>query len=364
MRYICVFYTQEELFACGYLHPDTKIIVNPHAVQVKPSVTSRFDPSLFAPELDYFPAVQSVTFEKAPGGVPWLAIKRCLDIPTLTSLSFSEDAMWMHGASPTPSDLMPYGRQLTKFAYTPSQWRETERQMRRMTLPQTYTLESNYLRAFVLSMSESAESLTLPVETAPLTEMAAMDWPRLRMLSLVGRYTHPDQCRAISLLLSRAPNMHSLSIQVMQREGTRRPLLLQTAPENGYHLRSLKVSYPNPDDPIFSCIGDDLTSLALRDSPRHYYQDRYHSAYLLAMSPILTSSECLAILKRISGPRLSVLELVYEADAAEDELLQYLPQAFPLLQELELHRYRASPDEDVPHVSPVLVHDTTCVSAY
>ncbi|OJT02129.1 hypothetical protein TRAPUB_7424 [Trametes pubescens] len=146
------------------------------------------------------------------------------------------------------------------------------------------------------------------------------------------------------------PYLRSLSVKVIQREGMQHPRLLQALPETSFRLRSLTVSYPDPNDSIFSCIGDDLVSLSLCDSPRHYFQSRYSSESLLAIFPTLTSSECLTILKRVSAPRLSTRELVYEADAAEDELLQYLPRAFPLLEEFELHRYPASPDDSVPHL--------------
>lgn len=306
---------------------------------------------LFGVDLCYFPAVQSVTFDNVPGGVPWSAIMRCLKHPGVTSLSFSKRSTWTFAPLQIPSDLSPHNPQLTKFAYTPSQWRKAEMVGKRTTLEAVYALESSYLRALVLPMSAMAESLTLPVETAPLLQMAARDWPRLRTLALTGLYTHPDQCRAIPFLLLRMPNLRSLSIEVAQSSGMLRPHLLKVPSYNVYHLRSLTVSYPNPDDPIFSCLGDGLTALSLCDAPRHCFHERYTPASPFSSSPILASSECLTILKRISAPSLSILELVYHADAAEDELLQYLTRTFPLLQELELHRYKASSDESVPYVS-------------
>ncbi len=309
-------------------------------------------PPPFGLELYYLPAVRSVAFELAQGGVPWFVIMKCLDHPNLTSISIDEESTWRCTTPLSiPPDLSLHGCRLTEFTYTTSQWRETESRIRGTDLQPTYTQESIYLRALVLAMSDTAESLTLPVETAPLFEMAATDWPRLRMLSLIGEYTHPDQCRAIPLLLPRMPYLRSLSVKIIQREGTRHPRLLQALPETSFRLRSLAVSYPDPADPIFSCIGDGLTSLSLCDSPRHYFQSRYSSESSLAIFPTLTSSECLTILKRISAPQLSILELVYEADAAEDELLRYLSRAFPLLQELELHRYPVSSEDAVPYVS-------------
>ncbi|KAH9847740.1 hypothetical protein C2E23DRAFT_786971 [Lenzites betulinus] len=342
VRCITLFYPIRDLYVCGYFHPDDGLMGNRYVVTD--------DPSQFGMELDFLPALETVTFVSAAGGVPWYAIKKCLEHPTVTSISIGANSTWMCAPPPTPSDIPPHGSRLTHLSYTPSQWRETESVLYKTDLRPIYALESSYLRALVLPMSRTAESLTLPAETAPLSEMANMDWPRLHTLSLVGRYTDPDQCRFIPLMLLRMPNLRTLSIKVMQCEGMWRPPLLKDLPETILRLRSLKVSYPAPDDPIFSCIGDGLTSLSLRDSPRHYFKGRYRSDVLPAIFPILNASECLGILKRISAPRLLLLEIVYQADAAEDELLQYLPGAFPRLRELALHRYRAQPEDSVPYL--------------
>ncbi|EIW53500.1 uncharacterized protein TRAVEDRAFT_31624, partial [Trametes versicolor FP-101664 SS1] len=341
VRVINLFYSIDNLYACGYFHQDDMLIGQKYVVMD--------DPSQFGLELDFFPTLETVSFASAAGGVPWYAIKKCLDHPTVTSISIGENSTWMCAPPPIPSDIPPHGCRLTHLSYTSSQWRETESVEHRTDLRPIYALESSYLRALVLAMPNTAESLTLPAETAPLVEMANMDWPRLHTLSLIGRYTHPDQSDIIPLLLLRMPNLRSLSINVMQCKGMWRPRLLRGLPDTSYSLRSLTVSYPAPDDPIFSYVGDGLTSLSLRDSPRYYFQKRYGYRILPAIFPILSASECLVILKRLSAPQLSVLELVYQADTAEDELLQYLPKAFPLLQELELHRYKALPEENVPY---------------
>ncbi|OJT02128.1 hypothetical protein TRAPUB_7423 [Trametes pubescens] len=345
------FHKIEEVYAAGYYNGI--MVPMPLVDSSGNRIIKTPPPPPFGLELDYLPNVRAVTFLMCPGGVPWYAFTKCLEYPNVTSISIDKDSAWLCTPSPpTPSDLSPtsLGCRLTEFIYTPCQWRETQSRLRKTNIQPAYAYEMSYLHALVLAMSDTAESLALPVETAPLSEMANKDWPRLHTLSLTGRYTHPDQCRAISLLLLRMPNLRSLSIKVMQSEEIRRPLLLKGLAETSFHLRSLTVAYPNPEDPIFSCIGDGLTSLSLRDSPRHYFALRYGYRYLPAIFPILSASECLAILKRVSAPRLTVLELVYQADSTEDELLQYLPKAFPLLQELELHRYKANLRDTIPYL--------------
>lgn len=355
IKYMRGFYHIKDVCDAGFYDG----LLVPMPLASRNSIAKIPTPPPFGLELDYLPNVRAVTFLLCPGGVPWYALTKCLEYPNVTSISIDKDsALICTPPSPIPFDLSPtfHGFRLTEFIYTPSQWRETQSRLRKTNIQPAYAYETSYLRALVLAMSDTAESLTLPVETAPLLEMASMDWPRLHTLSLTGRYTHPNQCRAIPLLLLRMPNLRSLSIKVMQCQGMRRPLLLNKLPDARFRLRSLTVSYPNPEDPIFSYVGDGLTSLSLRDSPRHYFASRYGRRYLPAIFPILRASECLAILKRLSAPRLSVLELVYQTDAAEDKLLQYLPTAFPLLQEIELHRYKASLKDTVPYVS---VHTNT-----
>ncbi|KAI0698951.1 hypothetical protein C8T65DRAFT_793856 [Cerioporus squamosus] len=61
----------------------------------------------------------------------------------------------------------------------------------------------------------------------------------------------------------------------------------------------------------------------------------------LAM-PILSSSECLRVLSRMSMPRLEHLELVYEADGLEEDLLVHVASMYPHLQSFELHQYRSA----------------------
>lgn len=309
------------------------------------------DPSYIGVELEYFPAVNTVSFSM-PGGVPWPTLMKFLQFPTITSISIDADSMWMGVPPPPPSALLPTHCRLAQFSYTPKQWRAVENDMVGNDLQVTYALESCFLLALVLNMSGTAESLSLPIETAPLLQMAAVEWPRLHTLSLTGQYMDPEQPRILrTLLRSRAPSLRTLSVRVAQRDGTSRARLLTEPLESGFHVRSLTISYPDPADAVFASLTDELTSLSLRDSPRYYLHKEYGQRTTHTTAPLLSSSECLTILKRLSTPYLSTLELVYCADGAEDELLRYLSRAFPLLSELELHRYRASEGDDIPYAS-------------
>ena len=115
---------------------------------------------------------------------------------------------------------------------------------------------------------------------------------------------------------------------------------------------------------IFSVDTSHLSHLSLRDWPR-YHQDHSHDWRLRSRwaQPILTSAECLSILKRMEMPQLTSLELVYLAKYAgsDDELLEYVTHTYPRLTHLELHRYRASRLDAVDHVS-ILKHPHWCRS--
>ncbi|KAI0643816.1 hypothetical protein C8Q79DRAFT_871502, partial [Trametes meyenii] len=301
--------------------------------------------------LEHLPAVRSVTFASASGGVPWTAILKCLSYPRITSISFRDDSLWTCVPPPAVSlGLLSVDSQLglTNLYYFVDEWRDVESVMAKRDIQAARTLESSYLRALVLRMSNTAESLTLPIDTAPLIEMSKMDWPRLTALSLTGQWIDSTSLQA---LLFRMPNLRNLSILASQHRGIPHPLVLTEGLKQRLRLHSLTIAYPNPEDEIFASLGEELTCLSLRDSPRYYLYPQCTEDWMLESmeTPLLTSTDVLSIIRRITAPRLWKLELVYRADEAEFELLRHLSLAFPLLQQIELHRYKALDDDSIPY---------------
>ncbi|KAI0634111.1 hypothetical protein C8Q77DRAFT_727973 [Trametes polyzona] len=329
------FYNLEELGSSKAIHPPLPLI-DPF----------RENRPVFGKEFEYFPSIRSVIFEHAKGGVPWAALERCLSHPQLETLSFKQHATWIC-APPIPHSPLASACRLTSFHYIPWEWRGYEGFDWKMDMQRIYSLESTYLHAIVPGLSSIAKHLTLPVETAPLREMVAADWPNMNTLSLLGRYLNTEQSRTMPLLLDRMQNLRSLSVLTVQFEDDPRPVLT-TDSFNGSGLQSLTIAYPNPHDPIFRSLSENLTSLSLRDSlPRRYFVLHHHlDKKLHQASPLPSSSECLTMLQAFSAPRLDTLELVYAPDDAEYELLGHIARAFPLLETLELHRYSGlKPDE-------------------
>ncbi|RDX52615.1 hypothetical protein OH76DRAFT_171833 [Lentinus brumalis] len=196
-------------------------------------------------------------------------------------------------------------------------------------------------------MHMSAESLSFPIDVAPLARLVELSWPRLRDLTLTGRYSHASQASSTASLVGSMSRPRSISIQLTQLADCPRPMVLEKHKlrlTDMHGLERFTIAYPNPDDAIFSAAGPSLRRLSLRDYPRHYTGALTTHMYEMdgMAMPILSSCECLRILSRMSMPRLEHLELVYEADDREEELLVHVASAYPHLQTLELHQYRAS----------------------
>ncbi|KAI8989831.1 hypothetical protein BD414DRAFT_414669 [Trametes punicea] len=306
----------------------------------------------FGAELDYFPAVRSVEFS-AFGGVSWFILEKCLEYPHITSIAITNSPWTCVPAPPTSATILAKS-QLANFSYVVPQWREIVGIMKQKqtNLQAAYELESQYLHLIVLSIADRAESLVLPVVTAPLQQMATMNWPRLHILSLEGERLDSALCEDLREALSHMPYLRSLSVQVSPHGGLSPPRLLRDTSDGGWlrYLQSLTIGYPNPEDAILTSVNLHLTHLSLRDFPRYYMHERYTTWSDLMDSPILSSSQCLCMLGGIDVAQLTTSDLIYRTDEAEDELLHFLALSCPLLQEIELHRYRASPEDDIPYL--------------
>ncbi|KAI0752655.1 hypothetical protein C8Q80DRAFT_468037 [Daedaleopsis nitida] len=119
-------------------------------------------------------------------------------------------------------------------------------------------------------------------------------------------------------------------------------------------LRTLKIAYPDLQDSIIDAVsGTQLSSLSLCDYPRFYIHRTSSIIHSRWSAPILSSSECLDILRRMYLPHLRRLELVYEVDdvyGSDEGLLQHVSTAFAGLSHLALHRYRRDRTQSVPYL--------------
>ena len=299
-------------------------------------------------EIDYFPALRSVSFRCTLKLAHMDLMKKCLANNSLLSVEFTPTVRWT-GGHPDPRVDSPYppNISITHLKHAPSVWRETVSGMERRNMSAEIAIESHCLALITLGIAPTAEIIELPMESAPVARMSELAWPRLRELSLTGRYYLRSQSTTLPRLLSRMPDLRKLAIRVAQPHALRLP----RAPILGHRpsipvklpgLRTLILAYPDPEDAIFSVSATNISHLSLRDWPRYYFHQDLLSQYDLERwaSQLLSSSECLRILQRMSLHYLEKLELVYHADHADEALLHYIASTFPCLAHLELHRYR------------------------
>lgn len=307
------------------------------------------------------PSLLSLTFNGSWLNA-WDVFERCLaSQPRIRSLSFgpATNVTVFEPRSPTKAHttLVP----LHEFSWMKAFWREVDNQRynrywQKKDLQDVFAKESAFLSSYLLRINGSVRKLALSMESTQVSSMAALPWSALQDLSIRGRYLDLAQAKSLPTLLSSLSHMRRLSVTICRKaEVGRAPILARhPAPSTVMHgLRSLTVAFPDPGDDIFAIDTTDLLHLSLRDNPRYYHRFNKHVPYCRFWDmPILTSSECLIILRRMSCPRLTSLELVYLADPAgsDDELLEYVVEAYPNLSHLELHRYRADRTETVDHV--------------
>ncbi|KAH9903491.1 hypothetical protein C8Q73DRAFT_635673 [Cubamyces lactineus] len=311
--------------------------------------------------LDSLPYLLCVRFQKASIGVT----PELMDVvlSKVTRIEIAWTAKWMPNSPIQSTRICTVPNPLTHLSYEPNEWHEFYGGFSQEYLEAHYLLERNYLTQLVCGMHMTAQSLSLPMEAAPLAEMSGLSWPNIRDFSLRGRYPASSSDRLLPELLVRIlPQLQSLCVRAAPRNTFPRPPVLgpsmASEPITLPDLQSLTVAYPDPTDTIFTIHAPRLNHLSLSDQPRHYFARRtpeYVAEWCAA--PILSASECLGILQRMETPLLESIELVYQADSAEDDLLRHLA-TYPLLEIVELHRYREHDSDLVPSI-----HVVTALSA-
>ncbi|EJD39824.1 hypothetical protein AURDEDRAFT_171096 [Auricularia subglabra TFB-10046 SS5] len=179
------------------------------------------------------------------------------------------------------------------------------------------------------------ESLTLSAYSAKLSSLAAASWPSLRTFTI----TRGDAVLDTSWerLLFQMPALSALTVALACDE-TPTILIRDGAEASLSGLRHLTISFPHPDDKVFSSAPPELRELSLRDSPR-FYTFRWIDGSDPPFEPILTCSDVLRIFSVLSATSLTALELVYLESFEEFQMLGALSRSCPNLTLLEFHRY-------------------------
>ena len=306
---------------------------------------------MFRARLEPLPNLICVRFHRTSVGVTPALID--IVLKKVPRLEIDWSARWLYNGPIQADRIYTVPNTLTHLSYEPFTWRDS---LTGQALEAQFALESRYLVQLLCGMHANAQSLLLPMESAPLAAMSELPWPNIRDLSLRGQYPANLSERLFPEFLIRVlPQLQSLCVRAAPQNTLPRPPILGpsmtsesiTLPD----LRSLTVAYPDPADAIFNISAPRLTHLSLCDQPRYYYARGVpeHVPDWFA-APILRASECLGILQRMETPLLESIELVYQADTAEDDLLRHLA-TYPRLEIVELHRYREHDPDPVPYVS-------------
>ncbi|KAI9059322.1 hypothetical protein FKP32DRAFT_1580076 [Trametes sanguinea] len=255
----------------------------------------------------------------------------------------------------TPERYHPYPTDSNPFSVAPLESFEFDYDgMRFNSTP--FVGEQSLLNFVIPQLSNSLESLRLPLDSAPLAKLASSYWPRLQKLYLWGdRHAGQDQHVPMIAVFSAMPNLRSLTFLSTQKSETRRELIWPEGAPWTYscaHLEHLQISFPDPNDRIFSHLPPSLRKLSLRCWPRHYLHHHAHERKVMDQngwrSPIPTSSEMLRVLKRRPSRCLTELEIEYIEDDGDEQLLRAISALFPNLEALTLVRYRRRGETHVP----------------
>lgn len=161
------------------------------------SVSTHEGPSSDIPfglELKYLPAIRYLSFRCTLQLSHLEVMKKCLACPTLTSIVFTNAVRWC-GGYPDPRVDSPYPPNIgiTHLQYAPSVWREISCDLERRNISAEIALESHCLALIALAINNTAEVLSMPIESAPMARISELLWPRLREVVLCGRYILPSQ---------------------------------------------------------------------------------------------------------------------------------------------------------------------------
>lgn len=299
--------------------------------------------------LSRLPNVSEVAFrDTGRDGVPRAALVSVLSFPRIRSLDVEDILHFIAEKSPAH----------ITFAVAPLvSLRQVLPKYRRQ--PRRSAGDMEFLRYLTdqLQLRQSLETLIIPSENAPLENIATYEWPRLKVLSFCGESQRP--ATPLIAVFERMPALRELVLETACASKMGRNLFCPSGwtgrcpwPE----LTSLVVSYPHPDDLLYTHLPYTLRRLTLRCWPRHYVTLLPHEAHYVAddmgwFSPIVSSSEMLQILSRCPPSNLEELELEFEEDEHDLELFTLIPLIFPNLVKLTVLRYRKWGNPEVPVVS-------------
>ncbi|KAI0762125.1 hypothetical protein BD413DRAFT_484958, partial [Trametes elegans] len=294
------------------------------------------------------PNLTRITIKHNRAGVPLPVLIAMLSLPQLRVFDVEGTVQDDNGESWSPQAFTFAAAPLTRYRQALSH--------QKLDRPRTGDKDIIAALARKSTFQRSLVTLIIPNEAAPLSELFANSWPRLRHLSFQGGAFYPEQFGPLIHLLDKMPELDELELNVARRQD-QPSLTLQVCPSGwmgpfpSSQLRHLTVAYPDPGDPLYSHLPTSLRHIALRCWPRHYIfgdsADHVSLSELGWQSPILPASRMLQLLSRCRCPELQELDVEFMHDYRGIELLRHIGKAFPKLTTLMLHHYYQGRAPDV-----------------
>ncbi|PBK61912.1 hypothetical protein ARMSODRAFT_964503 [Armillaria solidipes] len=286
---------------------------------------------------------------------PWRTLLEAIFLlPALESLEL--EAPWFAEDKVFPSLTLRYNN-LRRFVYrAPFSWsREaicTPEYGKRSA--EQITVETYNLRLLLDANRDSLEILELPGELAD--GVLDSPFPSLKELSLLG---HGPNCHTWVSALPTQSHLRKLHIEIVSSYSPPPiPIASHLTISQLTKMRSLTVSNPCPNDPLFKMLPLNLEHLSLIPYP---------DPFMIGWIPeseipikIVPCSAMNAILTAGSFGDLTSLNVAYhwESDRTDISLLNLIAQTSPYLEFLELNRYgrKDSPFDIVTSLETSLQH--------
>ncbi|EIW63615.1 uncharacterized protein TRAVEDRAFT_43898 [Trametes versicolor FP-101664 SS1] len=282
-------------------------------------------------------------------GVPWASLVAILSHTGLRILDVQDSLHhWDIEDSPASALFFP-APPLTTYRHSLPDYRSRPRDLEGDLGPLACLASQ---RQFQLSL----ETLIVPSEAVPFAELAAVEWHRLKMLHIRGE--RPSVTPPLVCAFGKMPVLQELHVNLACTRTTGSVMICTSdwrGPVPWPELKTLVVSNPHPEDPLYSYLPTSLRHFALRCWPRRYVHVLSHERPILTelgwYPYILTASEMIQVLSRCGSLDLEELELEFEVDERHMELLHLITVAFPNLVSLTVFRYCQPGHPHIPTVS-------------
>ncbi|KAJ7205533.1 hypothetical protein GGX14DRAFT_458569 [Mycena pura] len=212
--------------------------------------------------------------------------------------------------------------------------------------PHMLESEVHNLRVVLRACHSSLESLMLPGELILRFLDASHRWTSLRELRLQGYWPYPAEMSLYSVLRLLS-NLRIVSLRFESADedsslGGMNPIVSSVlSTQSDMFLRKLQtfeLAPLVPSDRILSLLPPGLQKLSVIAYPFDIDVNCWYATYRYT-SKTCCASDLLNIFSGVHYPAVTRLELWYRADVSDADFLFRLPEVFPSLRYLEVHRF-------------------------